>query len=86
MQNSLIDEQLMFCHRNGQLVGLMTVHVDDLKISGERDWVKDCLACLEKVFGELKKSWNDFTNCGVRHQRVLQPQPGTPQIPRTRPC
>ena len=76
MQNSLIDEHLMFCHRNGQLVGLMTVHVDDLKISRERDWVKRCLACLEKVFGELKQSWNDFTNCGVRHQKLQQPRIG----------
>ena len=37
MQNSLVDEQLMFCHKDGKLLGLMTVHVDDLKVTGERE-------------------------------------------------
>ena len=52
------------------------MRVDDLKITGERTWVLQCLTCLEKVFGELKQSWNDFINCGVRRQKVTSPHPG----------
>ena len=54
MQNSLIDEQLMFCHKDDRLQGLMTVRVDDLKITGARPWVTQCLTCLEKVFWRIE--------------------------------
>ena len=48
---------------------MMTKHVDDLKIAGEPAVVKEILTILQKEFGELKISWHDFTNCGVRHQQ-----------------
>ena len=50
-----------------ELLALMTKHVDDLKIAGDRKTVEWILASVEKVFGKLKIEWNNFTNCGVRH-------------------
>jgi len=49
------------------LVCILTKHVDDLKIAGEKEEIKFVLGDLEKVFGELKITWHDFTNCGVHH-------------------
>ena len=54
---------------NGELVCLMTIHVDDLKIAGRPDVVKHVLTTLQQEFGELKILWNDFTNCGVHHEQ-----------------
>ena len=45
----------------------MTKHVDDLKLTGEKDWIEFVLKKLEETFGELKVQWHEFTNCGVRH-------------------
>ena len=45
----------------------MTKHVDDLKIAGRTGVVQHILAEIQRVFGELKIIWKDFTNCGVRH-------------------
>ena len=42
-------------------------HVDDIKITGELPVIKEFLALLEATFGKLKVSWNEFTNCGIRH-------------------
>ena len=68
---SNVDPELCYLHqlRNGSLilVCIMTKHVDDLKCTGERDVVVRVLNVIEKVFGSMKISWNQFTNCGVRH-------------------
>ena len=45
----------------------MTKHVDDLKLTGRRDAILQVIQELQKVFGDLKVDWNEFTNCGVRH-------------------
>jgi hypothetical protein len=62
-----VDNELMLRHDNGILTCMMTKHVDDLKITGEPAIVKEVLLEIQKVFGELKVIWNDFTNCGVHH-------------------
>ena len=51
------------------LVALMAKHVDDLKLTGQRQVVEQILQQLEKVFGKLKIEWNNFTNCGIRHRQ-----------------
>ena len=60
-----------FCCRwdEGELTCIMTKHVDDLKVTGKLEVVKFVLAEIQKVFGELKIRWKDFTNCGVRHMQ-----------------
>ena len=67
MKQSNVDAELCFRHDNGRLVCIMTIHVDDLKIAGEKAVVKELLASLERVFGELTTQWSTFTNCGVHH-------------------
>ena len=69
---SKIDQELCCRHDNGELVAMMTKHVDDLKIAGRPDVVQAILKEIQEVFGKLTISWNDFTNCGVRH--VQNPQ------------
>ncbi len=45
----------------------MTKHVDDLKIASRPAVVQQVLTEIQKVFGELKIFWLDFTNCGTCH-------------------
>ena len=73
MTDSSIDAELCMLHveRNGQkeLVCLMTKHVDDLKVTGERSWIEFVLKKIQETFGNLKIVWNSFTNCGVCHDQ-----------------
>ena len=46
----------------------MTKHAYDLKWVGIRKAVISVLQQIEKVFGELKIEWHEFTNCGLRHR------------------
>ena len=49
--NSRVDPELCFRHNErGQLVCVMTKHVDDLKIAGEPSVVREVLTELQKVF------------------------------------
>ena len=72
MEASSVDPELCMRHEtlpNGEkkLVLLMTKHVDDLKITGEKVWIEWVIEQLQQVFGKLKIIWDDFTNCGVHH-------------------
>ena len=68
MKPSLIDPELCFRHSSkGELICLMTAHVDDLKIAGEPHVVQEMLQKLQATFGELKQTWNFVLNCGVQH-------------------
>ncbi len=67
MKPSYIDPELCIRHTDGETNSAMTKHVDDLKITGEPEYVKNILSALQAVFGELKIEWYAFTNCGVRH-------------------
>ena len=47
----------------------MSKHVDDLKLAASKEVVLWIVGKLEAVFGPLKIEWNNFTNCGVRHDQ-----------------
>ena len=68
---SNVDPEFCYLHeQRGKtlvLVALITKHVDDLKCAGERHTVIRILTSIQKAFGLLKITWNNFTNCGVRH-------------------
>ena len=69
---SSIDPELCFHHAKNphgiwEVRIIMTKHVDDLKLTGRRDAILQVIQELQKVFGDLKVDWNEFTNCGVRH-------------------
>ena len=53
--------------RNGRVVLIVGMHVDDLKITGERSIIEALLVHLEKAFGKLKRSWQSFVSCGINH-------------------
>ena len=50
-----------------ELVAIMAIHVDDLKMTGDREVIKMIVDAIEKTFGKLILQWHEFTNCGVRH-------------------
>ena len=80
MKPCTVDNELCILHESNsadakkskygrKLVCVMAKHVDDLKLCGEYNVIVDVLAKIQKVFGELKIEWNNFTNCGVRHRQ-----------------
>ena len=64
------DEQL-FAKHNGssRLVLLVSVHVDDLKITGEAQEIDSAIAVLEKEFDALKLEEDSFTHLGLKHSK-----------------
>ena len=52
-----------------RLVMILSKHVDDLKIAGQKHHVERLIAHIEKVFGKMKGDYDDFTNCGVHQSR-----------------
>ena len=67
LQPTTVDAELVVKHDNGNLVAIMSKHVDDLKIAARKEVILWILGVLEKTFGKLTVSWNSFTNCGIRH-------------------
>ena len=63
------DPQLMMLHKDGQLILITTIHVDDLKIAGLSHEIKNLIKILEEKFGKLTYNENKFTNCGITHER-----------------
>ena len=61
------DPELEVKHADGDLVCMLTKHVDDLKIGGLEPVVNHLVAELEKVFGKLTQHRGTFTNTGIRH-------------------
>ncbi len=93
MKSSHIDPELCIRHENGSTTAVMTKHVDDLKITGKPEQVRQILAAIQAVFGELKIEWHTFTNCGVRHiqckvtmQITLDQSEYTRESQSHRPC
>ena len=52
-----------------RLVLMLSKHVDDLKIAGQKHHVEQLIAHIERVFGKMKGDYDDFTNCGVHQSR-----------------
>ena len=67
MMPTSVDNELVVKFDQGHLVCIMAKHVDDLKLTGKTDVIVWVLTQIEKVFGELKIIWHEFTNCGLRH-------------------
>ena len=56
--------------RRGKLLGMVSVHVDDLAIIGEEDIIKWFRQVLESRYGEVKYQRDDFKHVG--HHYVQQ--------------
>ena len=61
------DQQLYVRHVSGSLVLILSVHVDDLKISGIAEEIKRALQILEKHFDQLKLEKDNFEHLGLKH-------------------
>ena len=53
-----------------RLVLMLSKHVGDLKIAGQKHHVEQLIAHIERIFGKMKGDYNDFTNCGVHQSRA----------------
>ena len=61
-----VDQELVIKHEQGRLLCIMTKHVDDLKLIGQKEVIDGVLYTIQEVFGDLKIVWHEFTNCRVR--------------------
>ena len=61
------DAELLTFHRDGNLLAILAIHVDDLKLTGEKSTIMEIVGHLQRTFGELIVQWHTFTNCGIRH-------------------
>ncbi len=55
-------------HRR-KLTLIVSTHVDDLKGGARKEVAQELLKFLEAEFGECKKEYDNFTHCGVIHER-----------------
>ena len=68
MQAANSDRELYFKHnRDGKLVLLLSLHVDDLKITGESSEIDSVLKLLTDNFDELKLATDNFEHLGLKH-------------------
>ena len=68
LQATCTDAQLFVKHVDGQLVLLISVHVDDLKLTGHSEQIKVALKQLEQAFYALKIERDAFEHLGLRHK------------------
>ena len=62
------DEQLYVRHQGSVLVLILSVHVDDLKISGHDPEIQRAIKILEQNFDALKLEKDDFEHLGLKHR------------------
>ena len=67
LQSTLVDPELEMLWENGTVKLLVLKHVDDLKITGEKDTITRFVNHLSTTFGKLDIHWHEFTFCGIRH-------------------
>ena len=65
-----MDPQTYVAHAGKDLRCLLTVHVDDIKITGALQTIKDVLECLQKSFDKIKVEYDAFEHLGLKHQKV----------------
>ena len=62
-----VDPQLYVKHEAGKLILLVSVHVDDLKLTGLREQIRGCIKILESEFDALKLEYDNFEHLGLKH-------------------
>ena len=66
------DPQTYVMHDSGSLQSMLTVHVDDLKITGSAETIERILARLRDHFDKIKVEMNEFEHLGLKHRRVAE--------------
>ena len=67
LTSSHADPQLYIRQRDGRLCLLVSVHVDDLRITGETAVINALIKALESHFDALKLEWDNFEHLGLKH-------------------
>ena len=62
------DPQLYIKHRAGRLILIISVHVDDLKITGEESEISAAIRSLETDFDAMKLEYDNFEHLGLKHR------------------
>ena len=62
-----VDPQLYVLHVRNKLVLLLSVHVDDLKMTGEPQQITRAVKILEEEFDALKLEEDNFDHLGLKH-------------------
>ena len=62
-----VDPQLYAIHKHGKLQLLMSVHVDDIKLCGEKTIMEQTIRKLESHFDALKLEKENFLHLGLQH-------------------
>jgi len=65
-----IDPQLFFIHRGGKLRVVLSIHVDDIKLSGETEVMNEVISKLEAHFDTVKLEKDNFIHLGLQHERL----------------
>ena len=65
-----VDAQAYVMHEGNSLVCMLTVHVDDIKLTGSLATIERVLARLRKNFDKVKVEMNEFEHLGLKHRRV----------------
>ena len=73
------DRQLFVKHKNGKLILALSVHVDDIKMTGLDDEIKSVLKTLSEPFDELKLERDNFEHLG--HLSPYLPLSLSPYLP-----
>ena len=63
-----VDAQLFLKHQEGKLVLLVSVHVDDLKLTGLPKEISHAIKALESAFDAMKIERDNFDHLGLRHK------------------
>ena len=68
LQPTNVDPQLYVLHAEGRLILLLSVHVDDLKITGLPTEIARTVKVLEEEFDALKLETDNFEHLGLKHK------------------
>ena len=60
-----VDQQLLCMHRHGELLLLMTIHVDDIKLCGHPSLMNAVVKQLEGHFDAVKLGKDNFVHLGL---------------------
>ena len=65
-----VDAQAYVMHEDNRLICMLTVHVDDIKLTGSLETIERVLARLRENFDKVKVEMNEFEHLGLKHRRV----------------
>ena len=71
---SLYAEPEIYIHHDekGNLLCILTTHVDDLKCASSKEYAMKLIDHIESKVGTVKQQWDNFTHTGVIHEKTKE--------------